>query len=91
MQLLNLAAFSASSPNMTLVVYGASITDNGNTHQFTGGAWPVPPSAGPFSNGPTVFSYVAETLEYALDDRSFGGATIDSRVIPCVSRPCTRQ
>ena len=57
-----------------LVVFGDSLSDNGNLFRFTGE--PAPPYwEGRFSNGPTYAEQLANELGAKLDDLAFGGAT----------------
>ncbi len=56
-----------------LVVFGDSLSDNGNLFKLTGS--PQPPYwNGHFSNGPTYAEQLAQWLGVPLDDRAFGGA-----------------
>ena len=57
-----------------LVVFGDSLSDNGNLFRLTG--MPAPPYwEGRFSNGPTYAEQLAQQLGARLDDLAFGGAT----------------
>jgi phospholipase/lecithinase/hemolysin len=57
-----------------LVVFGDSLSDDGNLFRFTGE--PAPPYwKGRFSNGPTYAEQLAKELGARLDDLAFGGAT----------------
>ncbi|MBV9974482.1 MAG: hypothetical protein JO105_03715 [Hyphomicrobiales bacterium] len=57
-----------------LVVFGDSLSDDGNLFRFTG--QPAPPYwEGRFSNGPTYAEQLATQLSVPLDDLAFGGAT----------------
>ncbi|MBV9567299.1 MAG: hypothetical protein JO172_04105 [Hyphomicrobiales bacterium] len=57
-----------------LVVFGDSLSDNGNLFRFTG--QPAPPYwEGRFSNGPTYAEQLANELGAPLEDLAFGGAT----------------
>jgi phospholipase/lecithinase/hemolysin len=56
-----------------LVVFGDSLSDNGNLFKLTGS--PQPPYwNGHFSNGPTYAEQLAQWLGVPLDDLAFGGA-----------------
>jgi hypothetical protein len=56
-----------------LVMFGDSLSDNGNLFRFTGE--PAPPYwEGRFSNGPTYAEQLANELGAKLDDLAFGGA-----------------
>ncbi len=57
-----------------LVVFGDSLSDNGNLFRLTG--QPAPPYwEGRFSNGPTYAEQLAQELGANLDDLAVGGAT----------------
>ncbi|MBV9432176.1 MAG: hypothetical protein JO137_10165 [Hyphomicrobiales bacterium] len=57
-----------------LVVFGDSLSDDGNLFRFTGE--PAPPYwKGRFSNGPTYAEQLASELGARLEDLAFGGAT----------------
>ena len=59
-----------------LVVFGDSLSDNGNLFRLSGGAEPPPPYFdGRFSNGPTYAEQLARLLHVPLQDLAFGGAT----------------
>lgn len=66
------------APFSKLVVFGDSISDDGNLYAATGGAIPPAPYYvnGHFSNGLVWVEYLAEQLKLAdkLDDFAFGGA-----------------
>ena len=57
-----------------LVVFGDSLSDNGNLFKLTGEP-PPPYWEGRFSNGPTYAEQLAQLLGAHLNDRAFGGAT----------------
>lgn len=66
----------SQDPSVTsrLVVFGDSLSDNGNLFRFTGE--PAPPYwEGRFSNGPTYAEQLANELGAGLDDLAFGSAT----------------
>ncbi len=73
-------AFAAQSavagPYSSLVVFGDSLSDNGNFYQATGGALPQAAdySGGRFSNGPVAVEYLAQGLGVGLQDYAYGGA-----------------
>ncbi len=57
-----------------LVVYGDSLSDNGNLYGAIG--YPPPPYyMGRFSNGPVAAEYLAQGLNVPLTDWAWGGAT----------------
>ncbi len=60
----------------SVVVYGESLSDNGNLYQATGGLAPAAPYVnGRFSNGPVAVEQLAAQLNAPLFDFAFGGAT----------------
>jgi hypothetical protein len=64
---------SHESRNSTLVVFGDSLSDNGNLFDLIG--QPAPPAwEGRASNGPTYAEQLAKTLHMRLDDRAFAAA-----------------
>lgn len=70
--LLTLAAHA--STYTSVVVYGDSLSDNGNLYKAVG--YPPPPYAGGrFSNGPVAVEQLAAQLNAALLDFAYGGAT----------------
>ncbi len=57
-----------------VVVYGDSLSDNGNLYGAIG--FPPPPYyMGRFSNGPVAAEYLAQGLNVPLTDWAWGGAT----------------
>ncbi|KAG9287053.1 hypothetical protein G9A89_023017 [Geosiphon pyriformis] len=70
----------------TLVVFGDSATDNGNTYKLTNGTWPVSVYYnGRFTNGKVWPEYMAEELNLELLDFAYGGATTDNNLVQGVS------
>lgn len=71
---------AAAAPFSSLVVFGDSLSDNGNFYQATGAAIGInlPQSAnyanGRFSNGAVAVEYLAQGLGVSLHDYAFGGA-----------------
>ena len=64
---------SHGSRNSTLVVFGDSLSDNGNLFDLIG--FPQPPAwEGRVSNGPTYAEQLAKMLHVRLDDRAFAAA-----------------
>ena len=60
----------------SVIVYGDSLSDNGNLYQATGGLVPAPPYVnGEFSNGPVAVQQLATLLNTPLLDFAYGGAT----------------
>ncbi|KAK9760132.1 hypothetical protein K7432_016154 [Basidiobolus ranarum] len=57
-----------------IVAYADSLTDNGNTHRYSGYP-PAPYYEGRFSNGPTWIDYTAKSLGIPQINNAFGGAT----------------
>ena len=59
-----------------VIVYGDSLSDNGNLYAATGGLVPQAPYYnGRFSNGPVAVEYLSQSLGVPLLDFAFGGAT----------------
>jgi cholinesterase len=78
--LLASTAVAAASSYSAVIVYGDSLSDNGNLFQATmpiipGGYPPPPYYMGRFSNGPVAVEQLAATLGSPLLDFAFGGAT----------------
>jgi phospholipase/lecithinase/hemolysin len=72
--LLTLTSLASASSFSALVVYGDSLSDNGNLFSLTG--FPPPPYfQGRFSNGPVAAEQLAATLGVPLIDFAVGGAT----------------
>ncbi len=70
---LSSMAMAGSSFN-GLVVYGDSLSDNGNLYGAIG--YPPPPYfMGRFSNGPVAAEYMAQDFNVPLTDFAWGGAT----------------
>jgi phospholipase/lecithinase/hemolysin len=64
-----------------LVVFGDSLSDNGNLFRLL--EFPRPPYwHGHFSNGPTYVEQLAKWLRVPLDDRAFGGADASNSFTP---------
>lgn len=61
----------------SIIVYGDSLSDNGNLYKATGGLAPASPPYynGRFSNGPVAVEQLAAKLNAPLLDFAFGGAT----------------
>lgn len=74
----------------TLVVFGDSLSDNGNLFDLIG--FPQPPAwEGRFSNGPNYAEQLASLLHMRLDDRAFGGAEASDASPPLIVNPVTHQ
>jgi phospholipase/lecithinase/hemolysin len=74
----------------TLVVFGDSLSDNGNLFNLIG--FPQPPAwEGHFSNGPNYAEQLASLLHMNLDDRAFGGAEASDASPPLFVNPATGQ
>lgn len=78
--LLLLAALSSALPATagptysSLVVFGDSLSDNGNAYALSGGTWPPsPPYARQFSNGPVAAQRLAADLGVPLTRSTAGG------------------
>lgn len=82
---LSITAFAG--PFDGVVVYGDSLSDNGNLY----GAIGVPPPPyymGRFSNGPVAAEYLANNLNVPLTDWAWGGATTGIGTSPtAVTKP----
>ncbi|RKO88656.1 SGNH hydrolase-type esterase domain-containing protein [Blyttiomyces helicus] len=82
------AAPTARSKALHLVVYGDSFSDTGNTFKLSNGTWPV--SAyykGHFSNGPVWQEIAAQELGVTRTNEAFGGATTDNKLVQGFSGP----
>ena len=70
----------------TLVVFGDSLSDNGNLYAITSNSSPDPHYyyQGRFSNGPVWVEYLAgaSALDCTLEDYAYGGATTDGTSPP---------
>jgi phospholipase/lecithinase/hemolysin len=74
----------------TLVVFGDSLSDNGNLLALTG--FPKPPAwEGRSSNGPVYAEQLAGFLHMNLDDRAFVGAEASDTSPPVIVNPATGQ
>ena len=72
---------SHESRNSTLVVFGDSLSDNGNLFDLIG--QPAPPAwEGRASNGPTYAEQLAKMLHVRLDDRAFAAAEASDASLP---------
>jgi phospholipase/lecithinase/hemolysin len=70
----------------TLVVFGDSLSDNGNLFALTG--FPLPPAfEGRSSNGPVYAEQLAALLHMNLDDRAFAGAEASNTSPPVITDP----
>jgi hypothetical protein len=79
-----------SHRTFTLVVFGDSLSDNGNLFDLIG--FPQPPAwEGRFSNGPVYTEQLASFLHMRLDDRAFGGAEASDLSPPLIVNPVTGQ
>jgi phospholipase/lecithinase/hemolysin len=71
-----LAGRAEAGPFTSLIVYGDSLSDNGNQFALTGGAFPPPPYiGGRASDGPVAVEYLAAALGIPLVDFAVFGAT----------------
>ena len=74
----------------TLVVFGDSLSDNGNLFDLTG--FPQPPAwEGRASNGPVYAEQLAASCTCDLDDRAFAGAEASNTSPPLIVNPATGQ
>jgi len=70
----------------TLVVFGDSLSDNGNLFDLIG--FPQPPAwEGRSSNGPVYAEQLASFLHMRLDDRAFAGAEASDLSPPLIVNP----
>ncbi len=66
-----------AQPLNKIVVFGDSLSDNGNFYHYMKEQFPrAPYYEGRFSNGPVWIEYIAEENQVELDDYAFGGAGI---------------
>lgn len=75
----------AATPFNNVVVFGDSLSDNGNLFALSGGAYPASSHAykGRWSNGPVWIEYLAKYSSAGLTDLAEGGATTgDETSIP---------
>jgi phospholipase/lecithinase/hemolysin len=80
MALLLTASLSAHGGVIAnIVAFGDSLSDNGNLHELTGGAFPDSSYfEGRFSNGPVWVEHLAAQMGAELDDFAWGGASTGS-------------
>lgn len=66
---------NATKKQTSLVTFGDSNTDSGNTYRFTNNTWPADPGyhEGRFTNGPLWTEIVAKRNVMELDDYAIGG------------------
>jgi len=72
--LLALTTIASADPYTDVIVYGDSLSDNGNLFAAIGYP-PAPYWHGRFSNGPVTVEYLASALYAPLLDFAYGGAT----------------
>lgn len=72
-----LAPFAHADSFSSVVVYGDSLSDNGNLYKLSGGTVPASPpyDNGRFSNGPLAVEQLANKLSLPLIDFAVAGAT----------------
>ena len=86
---LFVAVSAQAAPFTRVVVFGDSLSDNGNVFTTTlnagrpvpalgGPGFPPPPYAQRFTNGPVAVEYLAQTLGVPLLDFAYGGSTTGS-------------
>jgi len=74
--LLVLSGWALAASYNGVVVYGDSLSDNGNLYDLLGKLYPPPPYYhGRFSNGPVAIEYMASHYSVPLSDFAWGGAT----------------
>jgi phospholipase/lecithinase/hemolysin len=87
----SIAAAANAASFDSLIVFGDSLSDNGNTFAATG--FPPFPYAQRFSNGPVAVEYMAASLGLTLQDYAYGGAITGSAYFdpdgpgPQIARP----
>ncbi|KAI9003250.1 hypothetical protein BC832DRAFT_99266 [Gaertneriomyces semiglobifer] len=90
LQFLALVSYATAYPATarfnprTVVAFGDSLSDTGNSFKGTQGADPPAPLyfQGRYSNGPVWVEHFAKTLGLRLDSRAFGGSGVDSIMAP---------
>ena len=77
MVLMAMTPIASASSFSSVVVYGDSLSDNGNLYALDGGTYPPSPPyyMGRFSNGPVIAEQLAADLGAPLYDFAVGGAT----------------
>jgi phospholipase/lecithinase/hemolysin len=77
MVLMATTSFARASSFSAVVVYGDSLSDNGNLYALDGGIDPLSPPyfMGRFSNGPVAVEQLAALVGAPLEDFAVGGAT----------------
>ncbi|RKP06145.1 GDSL lipase/esterase [Thamnocephalis sphaerospora] len=72
-----------------LVVFGDSLSDNGNTFKLTNNQTPHPVlyANGRYSNGQVWTEYLAEKLNVPFSTYAYGGATSDNRLVKGTASP----
>jgi cholinesterase len=74
--LMMMTSAASASAFSAVVVYGDSLSDNGNAYALSGGTIPPsPPYDQRFSNGPVGVEQLASFLGVPIADFAFGGAT----------------
>ena len=74
--LVSFTTIASAGAYSSLVVYGDSLSDNGNLYAFDGGTYPPPPYwMGRMSNGPVAVEDIAHNLGLPLLDFAWIGAT----------------
>ncbi len=74
--LFTLTSIASAGAYSDLIVYGDSLSDNGNLFAFDGGTYPPPPYyMGRMSNGPVAVEDLAHNLGLPLLDFAWIGAT----------------
>jgi phospholipase/lecithinase/hemolysin len=73
--LISLVSATSALAYDRIVVFGDSLSDNGNLAAKFGGALPAAPySEGRFTSGPVAVEVMAQTLGLTLEDHAYGGA-----------------
>ncbi|TPX62437.1 hypothetical protein SpCBS45565_g07031 [Spizellomyces sp. 'palustris'] len=63
-----------------IIVFGDSLSDNGNTFRILNNTYPYPSFyfQGRYSNGPTWVEYLSQELGTEMENHAFGGSSSDS-------------
>ncbi|MDI9848569.1 SGNH/GDSL hydrolase family protein [Rhodoblastus sp. 17X3] len=81
---------SIQTKSGSLVVFGDSLSDNGNLFSLTNGGYPPPPAwQGRGSNGPTYAEQLAPLLGLSLNDFAYYGGQASDNSPPVIANPVT--
>jgi outer membrane lipase/esterase len=70
-----------------VIVFGNSVSDNGNVFRLTKQAYPDPKVfyQGRYSNGPIWLDQLQSKFHPSVEDYAYGGATTDDQLVPSIS------